>query len=590
MTVLDSEAEAVAKAGPKLRRPLASASLAQSQPVSEPVALAQEPLKTAAPPDEELPPTPNETPPADILPPPVVAPAPPVDQEKAHLDEIIMLGAVDYKFYCRHWFPKTFRQSFALFHDDMWRDLDDPGARYISMMVMRDGAKTTTVRAYISKRISYGLSRTILCLAASEGKAKNTVQWVKRQVQWNRGWTRAFGLRPNPKNWAGDRIEIIQELPGQDPYSIWVLGMGILGSTRGINIDDYRPDLILVDDVVSDDNAATPEQRDKIVNLVLGAVKESLSPASETPDAKLIILNTPLDFEDLVAQAARDPQFRSTEHGCWTKDTADLPVEHQESSWPERYPSEVLRSEKLAAMARNKLSIFAREKECRLITPETSAFRAEWLRYFGPGEGEPEPPLHETWVVLVIDPVPPPSDIQIAKGLQNKDFEAITAVGRCKGKYYVLETVYNRGHEPNWTAATIFELANRWKPRKIIVESVAYQRVLAWLLRKAMQQAGRYWPIEEFVDKRKKIDRIKQGLAGPAAEGGLYVRRTQVALVSQFIHYPGKNPEGSHDDVLETVAIGVESLSRGFVGETDDTMYMKWDEDAPALEYVRGCP
>src|SRR4029077_9158654 len=327
---------------------------------------------------------------------------------------------------------------------------------------------------YTAKRIAYGLSRTILYIGASEGKAKNSIHWLKRQIAVNHKFTSDFGLSKVSRNWSGEKIEIQQKVPGEDPHSIWVLGMGITGSTRGINIDDHRPDLIIVDDVVADDNSATPEQRDKIVNLVLGAVKESLSPASETPDAKLVILNTPQDFEDLSARAIRDTQFASTQYGCWTPDTAELPVEQQESSWPERYPSEVLRAEKIAAIARNSLSIFAREKECRLITPETSAFRAEWLRYYGPGEAEPEPPLHETWVVLVIDPVPPPSEIQIAKGLHGKDYEAITAVGRYKNKYYVLETIYNRGHEPNWTAATVFEMANRWKPRKIIVESVAY--------------------------------------------------------------------------------------------------------------------
>jgi predicted phage terminase large subunit-like protein len=297
----------------------------------------------------------------------------------------------------------------------------------------------------------------------------------------------------------------------------------------------------------------------------------------------MVILNTPQDFEDLSSRALQDTQFRSTQFGCWTPDTAELPVEYQESSWPERYPSETLRAEKNAAIARNALSIFAREKECRLITPETSAFRAEWIRYFGVGGSEPEPPLEKLWTVLVVDPVPPPSDIQIAKGMSNKDYEAITAVGRYEGKYFVLETIYNRGHEPNWTAATIFDLANRWRPRKIIIESVAYQRTLSWLIRQAMQRAGRYWPVEEFVDKRKKIDRIKQGLAGPLSNGAVYFRKDQTTAVSQVIHYPGKNPEGTHDDVIETIAIGIQSLSHGFVGEVDVDHYQIWDK----LSYYR---
>jgi len=513
--------------------------------------------------------------------------AEPGEVEQADLNEIVLMGSRDYKFFCNHFFPKTFRQPFAHFHDDMWRLLNDPTKRYINIQVMRDGAKTTNLRAYTAQRIAYGLSRTILYIGASQDKARNSVQWLKRQVKFNQRFSRTFGLRASPDNWSSERIEIIHETEG---HSCWVLAYGITGSVRGINLDDYRPDLIIIDDVIADDNSATPEQRDKIVNLVLGAVKESLSPATETPDAKMAILNTPQDFEDLSAKALLDTQFSSAQFGCWTKDTAELPVEFQESSWPARYPSEVLREEKRAAIARNALSIFAREKECRLITPETSSFRAEWLRYFGPPDAEPEPPLHETWVELIIDPVPPPSDIQVAKGMVGKDYEAITAVGRYKNKYYVLETVYNRGHQPNWTGATVFELANRWNPRKIIVESVAYQRTLAWLLKEAMRLSGRYWMVEEFVDKRKKIDRIVDSLAGPASNGALYVRRSQSALISQFIHYPGKNPSGTHDDVLETVAIGVASLSKGFAGDVADDHYKYREDQIEALEYQRGAP
>lgn len=502
------------------------------------------------------------------------------------VSEVVAHAAEDSIFFCHHFFPKTFRQESPDFHRQIWSLLDNPAARYINVQVQRDGAKTTLLRAYAAKRIAYGLSRTILYIGASQDKAKSSVGWIKSQVERNKHFTATFGLSKSPKNWTSEKLQILH---GAEGHSIWVLALGITGSVRGINLDDYRPDLIIIDDVVGDDNASTEEQRLKIRDLVLGALKESLSPASETPDAKMIILNTPRDFEDVSQRALKDPQFHSARFGCWTVETEDLPVELQESSWTERYPSDVLRREKEAAIARNELSIFAREKECRLITPETSSFRAEWLKYYGPEEGEPEPPRHEMWVELVIDPVPPPSEIQIAKGLVGKDFEALSALGRWKNKYYVLETIYNRGHQPNWTVATFFEMCSRWSPRKVIVEAIAYQATLAWLLREGMKRTGRFYPMEEFKDKRKKIDRIKDGLSGPASNGALYVRRSQSAFISQFIHYPGKNPDGTHDDVLETVAIGVSSLSKGFVGDVDDNYYMR-DDDIPKLEYSRGAP
>lgn len=505
----------------------------------------------------------------------------------APVAEVVQHAAVDSIFFSRHFFPKTFRQEPAPFHGDLWALLDDPDARYVNIQVMRGGAKTTILRTYMAKRIAYGISRTILYIGASETKTIDSIEWVKNQVERNKQYATVFGLKKG-KPWTGERARVAHELEG---HGAWLVGIGITGSVRGLNIEDHRPDLIVIDDVIGEGNSATPEQRRKIAELILGAVKESLAPRSEVPDAKMVIINTPQDFEDLSQLALKDEQFKSARFGCWTPETEDLPVEYQESAWPARWTSEELRAEKRAAIARNMLSLFAREMECRLVTTETSSFRQEWIRYFGADEQEQEPPLHEVWTVLVIDPVPPPSEVQIAKGLVGKDFEAMSVVGRWKGKFYVLETMCNRGHDPSWTVAMMFELAARWGVRKIIVETVAYQKVLEWLLREAMKRAGRYWPIEPFKDRRSKVDRINQGLKGPLSNGAVYFRRSQATLLSQVIHYPGKNPSGTHDDEIETVAIAVQSLSQGMVGETmPDNFHEYLGPEIERIEYRRGAP
>ena len=82
---------------------------------------------------------------------------------------------------------------------------------------------------------------------------------------------------------------------------------GITGSLRGINFDDYRPDLIIVDDPQTDETAATLEQRNKVADLILGAVKNSLAPATEEPNAKLVMAITPQHNEDISQQALSGP-------------------------------------------------------------------------------------------------------------------------------------------------------------------------------------------------------------------------------------------------------------------------------------------
>ena len=341
------------------------------------------------------------------------------------LEEVVALGMEDSIFFSRQFFPKTVRQKSPEFHRQIW-ELIDGKDRLVNIQVFRGGAKTTLLRVYAAKRIAYGLAHTILYIGKSEGHAIRSVKWIRRQIEFNNPFAKVFGLTKGDK-WQDVECEIKH---GTDNYPIWIMAMGITGSIRGINQDDFRPDLIIVDDVIDEENSATPEQREKISNLIHGALKESLTPASESPDAKMVMLQTPLNREDASTVALKDPEWISAIFGCWTAGTKDLPGEKQESIWPERWTSEVLRTEKSAAVHRNKLSLWMREKECRIVSPESTAFKPDWLEYY-----DLLPERSELRVVMAIDPVPPPSEIQIAKGMRGKDMKRWRLWGSLLGTF-----------------------------------------------------------------------------------------------------------------------------------------------------------
>ena len=187
----------------------------------------------------------------------------------------------------------------------------------------------------------------------------------------------------------------------------------------------------------------------------------------------------------------------------------------------------------------------------------------------------------------MIDPVPPPSEIQIAKGMRGKDYEAFAVVGKHKGKYYLLEYETNRGHDPSWSIATFLRLAFKHNPRRVVVESVAYQRTLSWLLKGAMKEQGRYWVIKETDDKRSKFDKIVDGLNGPASEGAFFIHKDHVEFVSQFVDYP----DVTNDDLLEVVALGVAELATTVFDYSEEELDDYANEnDYLALHQVRGAP
>ena len=83
--------------------------------------------------------------------------------------------------------------------------------------------------------------------------------------------------------------------------------------------------------------------------------------------------------------------------------------------------------------------------------------------------------------------MPPPTEAQLAKGLKGKDYEALVIMGAMASNYYLLEYAVKRGHDPNWTIAQFFELSLRWNPSAWVVEEIAYQKTLEWILRKEMR-------------------------------------------------------------------------------------------------------
>lgn len=486
--------------------------------------------------------------------------------------EAVRLGAVDNEIYARVFFPNTFRQPSPAFQKEVWRDLDDPSVRCSNQRIFRGGAKTTIARVNTSKRIAYGVSKTILYVGASEGAAARSGAWLRNNVERNKVWAGAFNLKPGRK-WTDIEFEVWHETL---KTNVWCLFVGITGNIRGINFDDYRPDYIVLDDILTDENCATVEQRGKISDLVHGALKKSLAPVVDDPNAKMSMLVTPQHREDVSSVAVGDPTWKTIEVGCWTKETADLDIDRQESSWPERYTTEDLRKEKRAAIAINKLSVFSREMELRLTSPELAEFRSEWLRYDGfPGTASPVS-------VLAIDPTPPPSDSQLAKGMVGSDFEVLHVWSRVGDNYYLRERRAARGETPDWTIANVFELALRYRVMSIVVESVNYQRTLKWLLEKEMARRRQWFTVVPYIGGNKYA-RIKATLAPIASTSRLFVPADATPFIAQFDTYPSVD----HDDELDCAAIALSVLVNPFAAAGGEDVTFA---DVEPLHLVRGAP
>lgn len=483
-----------------------------------------------------------------------------MSSEEVSHGELVRLCALDDDLYARTFFPKTVRQATPDFHRQMDRTLSSY-QRYVSIMIYRGGAKTSKLRLFVSKRIAYGISHTILFVSNAQGHSVKSLEWLKRNVEHNSRWAQTFGLRKGSR-WAGEDIEIIH---GVDEFPIRVMALGITGQVRGVNIDDYRPDLIVTDDPDNEETTATADQRKKTSDLFFGALGKSLAPVSECPGAKMVLLQTPLNKEDLISTCAKDPQWASLRFSCFDK--------HGESTWPARFSTDSLRAEKEAHVRRGQLALWMREMECEIVPEGGTSFNPENLKYWDTF------PIGMTFIIT-IDPAS--SDSKTA------DDQVIAVIGFWRSDVYLMEYTANKGEMPEAAVATLMEFIARYRPLSIVVESISYQRVLAHIIETEMRRQRRFVPVHRVQDRRRKADRILQAIGSASGYGRLYVKATHFGFIEQYNTYSPMSKE--HDDILDAVSMGIDYGATLGIASWIDGEFEEAEEDTPKQVEFRSCP
>lgn len=478
------------------------------------------------------------------------------------LPDAVVLGATDSLFYSRFFFPRTVRQESPDFHRDVWARLEEPGQRYVGLKIYRDGAKTSLARLFLSKRIAYGVSHTILAVSKAEAHAVRTVRWIKRQVQYNTLWATAFQLRQGGK-WSESEAEIIH---GVDEYPIYLVAAGMTGQIRGINLDDFRPDLILGDDVDDEESAGSKEQREKHSSLFFGSLMQTLAAPTEASDPRGILLQTPLDAEDIINTCEKDPRWNVVAYSCFDN--------KGESTWPSKFPTEFLLQEKDSYIKRNQLHVWMREKEVTIVSTALSSFRVEWLK---PLDLLPA----NCRFYIAIDPAS-------SEAADAAEF-AMVLLAFWGKNVAVWREKAARAIMPDEACVTIFEWIRSFPVQGIVVETVQYQKILAWYIEQEMHKQRTYRPVHKLDDKRAKDDVILQSITSVAPFGNLYYHPSCHKFLQQFTYWrPGT--KGVLVDVIDATSKGIFFASKGYIydGEYEDVT--DDEEDYKPLEVEEVCP
>lgn len=489
--------------------------------------------------------------------------------------ELVMYGADDLLFFGRSFFPNTFKKASPDIHVEMAELIDGPDNGQAA--IFRGGAKTSLTRVACAKKVSYGESKVTLVVGKGQDHAIKTILWLQNQIENNPLWANAFGIckamNPDtgrPKKWTDEWITVENKVLGTETHFI---AYGITGQIRGMNINDARPDFIICDDILDDENCATPEQRAKIKSRFWGALMKSLARKEENPLAKCILLQTPIDQEDLSMDIRKLDSWVTQVHSCFD--------EEGNSTWEDQFSTESLKEEKKQYIQMNQLSVWMREMEVNPTASELRLFRPEWLQYF---EHIPQDVIY----IMSCDPTPPPKDKE-ERDPQKLDDAVIMVCGFQMSTQRMFVADYYTTKSPQTTELVykFFEYHKKYRPVWSGLETILFARTIKESLETHMHRTGYFFEITPIEDKRKKFVRIKDTLQARASNGLIAVREEQTGLVSQFVSYP----QVKHDDILDALSLCALLINPALLaaGNVYEGEFVIIDDDAPMLDF-RGAP
>ncbi len=215
-------------------------------------------------------------------------------------DMRIQLAAVDFEFFCRYYLFEHFSLPPAKFQEVLMADAEELMQRdsetYLMDIVFRGGAKTTIYALALPLYcILFERRHFIVILSDTEAQAKDKCLDIKTQLESNLRIIDDFGSLQG-RRWA--------DLEFETSNNCKIIGAGSGVNIRGRRYKQYRPDLVVLDDIENRDEVRSPTQRDALERWLIRDVFKAGG-----IDTKFIMIGTYLSYDCVLRQVNDLPIF-----------------------------------------------------------------------------------------------------------------------------------------------------------------------------------------------------------------------------------------------------------------------------------------
>jgi len=454
--------------------------------------------------------------------------------------------------FARIYFNKYLQYKTAPFQKEIYKRLQE-GNRFQEIIAFRGSAKTTiTMLFFPIWAMVTGKKHHIVLISDTFGQIKDHIYNLKTELENNQRLREDFGPF-EVESEAGKKQEWQKTSIIIPSYDTKIVGKSTGQKVRGGRYKQWRPDLIVIDDIEDLEMVRTKEQRDKTHRWLTGSV----IPAGEKGKTEYVLIGNLLHSDAIMSRMKEE-----IEGGIREGQVVEFPLVDDKGkiSWKGKYPdTEAIEAEKRQVSGNSPIGMRAWQREylLKLVPEEGQIIKPEWIRYYTE--------VPEDSVVLKGTG----NDLAISKKA-TADYTTMVsaklAVGKDTPSIYIMPNPVNErlsGFETTEMARSVSLALGNGTLTPFWVEDVAYQAMQI----EAMIKAG--LPVEGVkvsTDKRARLMTIASYVQNGTVK---FPKRGCEDLITQLIGFGVE----AHDDLVDAFVIVVQKL-------------MSQYSSAPTLEWL----
>lgn len=452
----------------------------------------------------------------------------------------------------------------------------------ITNLCSRGLAKTSVFAEYLFLYIAVysmipGFGKVDLAIYVSDS-IENGVKNLRKNIEFR--WEESDFLREYVPDIRFTDIRL--EFNNKFGKRFIVKSYGAKTGVRGAKEMGKRPDLAILDDLISDDDARSPTVIASVEDTVYKAVDYALHPTKR----KTIWSGTPFN--------ARDPLYKAVESGAWYVNVYPVcekfPCKEEDfkSAWPDRFDYKYVKSQYLKAKRAGKIDTFNQELMLRIISEEERLIKDSDLTWYNYSNLKKNRGAYNYYIT---------TDFAVSDGEAN-DYSVINVWAYTNNRDWLWVDGFCKQVLMDKTIDKLFFFVQKWRPQSVGVEISGQQKGFIKWLQSEMMHRNIYFTIATGPDSntpglspvKDKMSRFQQSAVPLFKSSKIWFpeelkdSEELEEMLEELELATKKGFKSKHDDQIDTISMLSEmeawppSEDSVAVDEDGNTVDEIWDE------------